>query len=289
MVSPGKTGFGRCHSISGLAMLIFLSSVSPSWAWIRGGWGLLGGLGLLAAVSGPWGPCYGYPSYGYDPYSSYYYPGYDYPPYAYAYRPASGLSVNAAPPADLSTTDNSRHDLKLVKERLTQMHEQLAFKYEDGDISKADRNAGFRYFDKIAALARSEYDANGKFLTPRQEQDLLQQVQNASPDRHIPGEPYPEATPTPAQAPTTTGPGPVSDARHDPQAINDLLLELHTLLDQKLKDGDITKPQHDAEAAYLDRIEQQAHGGALTEYEESGLVLKLHQAYYAISHNLVAH
>ena len=74
---------------------------------------------------------------------------------------------------------------------------------------------------------------------------------------------------------------------HDPQAISDLLLELRTLLDVKVKDGDITKPQHDAEAAYLDRLAQETHSAALTEDDESGLVQKLHQAYYAISHNLV--
>jgi hypothetical protein len=174
------------------------------------------------------------------------------------------------------------------------MHDLLAFKYDDGDISKDDRNAGFRYLDEIAHLARSEYDANGKSLTARQENDLLMQIQNANPANHRPGEPYPEVTPTAATAPeppTESGAPSAptgSYTRHDSQAISDLLLELHTLLDVKVKAGDITKPQHDAESAYLDRIEQQAHSGSLSEDEEGDLVHKLHQAYYSINHNLVS-
>ena len=124
-----------------------------------------------------------------------------YPPYAYprAYPPPPVPSRSPAQSSLSTAPDNSRYDLKLIKESLTRMHEQLVFKYEDGDISKADRNAGFRYLDEIAHLARSEYDANGKYLTARQEQDLLRQIQSAA--NHDPRFPYPEVTAMAASLP----------------------------------------------------------------------------------------
>ena|ERR1035437_8779497 len=182
----------RRRGILGMAILFFFSSVPPSWAWGGGGWGLLAGLGLVAAVTGPWGP-YGYPAYAYGPYNAYCYPGYYYPPYAYP---------RASPPPPIP--------------------------YQ----STAQPSPGM-------------------------------------------------ANPTAAQL------APEGGLRHDPQAMSDLLLELRTLLDVKVKDGDITKPQHDAEAAYLDRLAQESHSASLTEDDESGLVQKLHQAYYAISRNFV--
>ena len=281
----------RRRGILGMAMLFFFSSVSPSWAWGGGGWGLLAGLGLIAAVNGPWGP-YGYPAYAYGPYNAYCYPGYYYPPYAYprAY-PQPPVPYRSPAQSTLSTApDNARYDLKLIKERLTRMHEQLVFKYEDGDISKAERNVGFHYLDQIAHLARSEYDTNGKYLTARQEQDLLRQIQTAA--NHDSGVPYPEVTAVAASSPEMSTPASVQipserGVPHDSQAMSDLILELRTLLDVKVRNGDITKPQHDAEAAYLDRLAQETHSAALTEDDESRLVQKLHQAYYAISRNLV--
>ena len=268
----------RRRGILGLAILVFLSSVPPSWGWGHGRWGARGGSQLVVGFGGPWWP-YGFPYDGYGPYYDPYY--YDPPPYAYL--PGSAVSAKTQPPSDGSADDNSPRDLKLVKERLKRMHELLAYKYEDGDILAADRDAGFRYLDEIDKLARSEYDSNGKGLTARQEQDLLRQIQSANPVNRIAREPYPTVTPTTTAAERP----PAVHARQDLQAVNDLLLELHTLLDQKLKEGAITRPQHDAEAASLDRIDQQAHGGALTENEAGGLVQKLHQAYYAISHNFV--
>jgi hypothetical protein len=293
MVKFKEGGVMRKGGILSMVLLLFLSSSQPSWAW-RGGWGLFG-LGVVtgAVAAGAWGPYGCYPYNGYGPYNPYCYPYYDYPPYAYP--PAAGAPRAAPVPRDPSpATDNSPRSLKRVKDQLSRMHELLDFKYEDGDISKADRNAGFRYLDEIAKLARSEYDANGKSLTARQESDLLLQIQNANPVNHRPGEPYPEVMATPAEAPEPSAPTAATSAAstgyvpHDLPAINDLLLELRTLLDVKLKSGDITKAQHDAEGAYLDRIEQEAHSGSLTEDKENELVHQLHKAYYSINHNLVS-
>jgi len=81
--------------------------------------------------------------------------------------------------------------------------------------------------------------------------------------------------------------------RRDLSTVTDLHLELRTLLDQKLKEGNITQVQHTAEAKYLDQIDQEAHaaasanGGALTADQEKAFVQQLHKAYYAINHNLI--
>jgi hypothetical protein len=83
--------------------------------------------------------------------------------------------------------------------------------------------------------------------------------------------------------------------RRDLTTVTDLHLELSTLLDQKLKEGNITQAQRDSEAKYLDQIDQEAHaaasanGGALTADQESDFVQRLHKAYYTINHNLISH
>jgi hypothetical protein len=85
----------------------------------------------------------------------------------------------------------------------------------------------------------------------------------------------------------------VDHSRHERTAVNDLLLELRTLLNLKLKDGSITKAQHDAELRYLDQVEHEAdteagdNGGTLDGEQEQVLTQKLHQAYYTINHNFV--
>ena len=68
-------------------------------------------------------------------------------------------------------------------------------------------------------------------------------------------------------------------------AINDLLLELRTLLDQKLKDGDITRAQHDSELSYLTQTEKDAQAGG----HPNTIVQELHHAYYTINHNFISH
>ena len=82
-------------------------------------------------------------------------------------------------------------------------------------------------------------------------------------------------------------------SRHDLPVVTDYHGELVALLDQKLKDGDITKGQSAAEVDRLDQMDRQARaeaaaqGGTLTGSEESALVEQYQQAYYLINHNFV--
>ena len=95
------------------------------------------------------------------------------------------------------------------------------------------------------------------------------------------GEPAPVATTSPRSS------------RRDLIAVNDLQMELSTLLDQKLKDAQITQAQRDGEARFLDRLKVQAqtqaaaNGGYLTTEQEELLVRQLHHAYYVINHNFI--
>ena len=99
-----------------------------------------------------------------------------------------------------------------------------------------------------------------------------------------------------AQAPQTA---PVAQtvrsdsSRYNLLAITDYHSELSAVLDQKLKAGDITKRQYDAETAHLDKIDQQAqkesqaNGGYLTGDQEGVFVQQFRRAYYLIHHNFV--
>lgn len=68
---------------------------------------------------------------------------------------------------------------------------------------------------------------------------------------------------------------------------------MNALLDKKLKDGDITKRQHDDEAARLNAIDQQAqkkaaaNGDYLTGDQEGAFIQRFQHAYYIINHNFV--
>jgi hypothetical protein len=82
-------------------------------------------------------------------------------------------------------------------------------------------------------------------------------------------------------------------SRYDLTVVTDYHTELLALLDQKLKDGDITKGQSAAEVEALDqmdrlaRAEAAAQGGTLTGTQERALVVQFQQAYYLINHNFV--
>ena len=83
------------------------------------------------------------------------------------------------------------------------------------------------------------------------------------------------------------------NSRRDLTAVNDLQMELNTLLEQKLKDAQITQAQRDGEARFLDRLKVQAqtqagaNGDFLTTEQEESLVRQLHHAYYVINHNFI--
>jgi len=80
---------------------------------------------------------------------------------------------------------------------------------------------------------------------------------------------------------------------HDLTVVNDYHLELRTLLDEKLKDGAITRAQHDAAANGVDQLDRQAHaeaaahGGTLTGDEQSALIQQYQRDYYLFNHDFI--
>jgi len=112
--------------------------------------------------------------------------------------------------------------------------------------------------------------------------------------------PAPQAYDIPPQEyaqPTQTAP-PIQNlrpdiSRHNLTVVSDYKSELQAILDQKLKDGDITKRQHDAELERLRQLDKQAkddasvNRGYLTGDQEGALVRQYDRAYYVINHNFV--
>ena len=270
-----------------LPVLLLLGSVRPSWAW-RGGWGWRGwwwgapavGLSVAAGPYYWWNDPY-YPYYG--PYYGPYYPPYgEYPEY-----PAAPRAANP-PQADAQSQDNSRYDLKTIHAQIDRMRAQVDYDYADGDISEEQRDTRIHALNQIWKQAKDEADANGGYLTAEQEETLSDLLSGRSPRTYSKLAPASRSvSPSPSAEPAAR--------RADLTTVTDLHLELTTLLDQKLKEGNITQAQHDSEAKYLDQIDQEAHtaasanGGALTADQEASFVQQLHKAYYAINHNLILH
>jgi|GEM_PF-1647210 len=278
-----------------LLALSFFLSAAPLWAWggrggyYRGGWhgggwnhgGYYhgGGIGIVVGAPGPWW----YPDYPYDPYY----------PYAYA-TPVPYITPVSEPPivvqenvtAPDPAPDTAQRDLKNFNAQLQRARSNITFQYQDGDINKTEMEKALRYYDALDQEAHAESDGNGGYLTRDQERALITAIQHPGVIPHTPAE-------STRSLPPVSSPGYPSPAEGHLTAVNDLLLELRTLLDQKLKDGAITKAQHDAEATYLSRVEKQAqldataNGGHLTATQERAITQQLHQAYYAINHDLV--
>jgi hypothetical protein len=280
-----------------VTLVMLLIAASPSWSWVRGSFGWRGPR-FRVSIGAPLWP-YWSSYYDYDPYFGPYYPYYPPPdyygsPYADP-TPALQQDDSNSSYAQRSGSQESSTDLKTVKNRLYQMRKHLDYKFDDGDITKAQRDAGLRYLKEIEKLAKSEATDNGGRLTADQANSLLRQIDLANPAVHNPSDPYPGVEPVSAAQTSAAPPSnaAASPLRRDSTAVSDLLLELRALLDQKLKDKEITKPQYDAEKSYLARVEQQAqadaqtNGGALSAGQEDRWVQQLHQAYYAIVHNFV--
>jgi hypothetical protein len=277
----------RFSAAAAVLILVLAGSVQPSWGWRGWGWGLgFWGPAVAVAATAPyWDPYY------YGPY----YSPYDYPPGPYASAPVGAYpayrDAAPAPAEEASTPDNGKRTLDSVKSHLAQMREEINYKYDDGDMNRGEKEAAIHYLAQIADLAKSESAANGGYLMANQEDALLDAIQRADPGVHRdPSAPYPAVTPTAAASalPAASMPG-VSSERttgyYNLAAINDLLLELRTLLDQKLKDGDITRAQHDSELNYLAEMEKDAQAGA----DPNTIVQQLHHAYYTINHNFISH
>jgi len=113
-----------------LLLAFCLLCVSPSWGWVRGGFGFRGGPGVV--IGGPWWP--------------YWYPDYNYPYYGYGYYPVP----YAAPYAYESSAAAPSSQAMMPSK------EELRFQYEDGDISKEEYEAGLRRLTETKAQPRAE-------------------------------------------------------------------------------------------------------------------------------------
>ena len=183
----------RFSAAAAVLILVLAGSVQPSWGWRGWGWGLgFWGPAVAVAATAPiWDPYY------YGPY----YSPYDYPPGPYAAAPVGVYPAYRdrapAPAEETSAPDNGKRPLDSVKSRLIQMREEINYKYDDGDMSRNEKEAAIHYLAQIADLAKSESAANGGYLMANQEDALLDAIQQADPGVHRdPSAPYPAVTPT---------------------------------------------------------------------------------------------
>jgi len=253
-----------------LVILLLVSAVSPSWGWWRRGLRRGPRVGVYLGP-GPWW----YDPY-YDPYYPYYYP---YSPYYPAYPP----SVRPSSGETQSSPDNSRHDLQSVNDQIARAREEIQYEFDDGDITRADRDAETHRLSEIAKEARAQAKANGGYLTGNQENALLRQLR---------GEPVSESKrqePQNSKEPQN----PVDQPHRDLKTVNEEIIRLRTLLDKKLAHGDITKGQHDKMNEYLARIDQKvqsdaaANGGTLTLDQENAVLEQLERVSDSINKDFV--
>jgi hypothetical protein len=256
-------------AVMSLAPLL-VSFVSPSWAWWRGGYR---GPGIGVYLSpGPWWG-YGY----YDPY--YGYPGNPYYPYAYSpYDVPYTYALPGVTPASRETqgsADDSRHDLKFLDTQIARARDRVEYEYEDGDITRAERDAELDRLVGIKKEARAEAKVNGGTLTGDQERELLQLLRSGG---TVSGSSAPRAP---------------ENSDRGLKKVNDEVSRLQGLLDKKLAAGDITKAQHDGMRDYLDRTEKQvqsdaaANDGTLTPDQENTVLQQLQRASDSLTKNFV--
>jgi len=268
--------------IKSAALAVALASLAaPAWAWRGGGWG--GGwrgprIGVVVGVGAVgFGPWWGYP---YDPYYYGWYPD----PYSY------GPNVAAYPE---TAPDNAQYDISIVENRIARMRADAEHAYEDGDISQEQRDSRLEALGRIDQEAKEMASANGGFLTGEEVNVLARQLRGEPVVARAP-KPKPAAEPAAAAPAQLPGAAPAATAsRADLASVNSLQRELHALLDRKLKDGDITKAQHDGEIQYLDDIHEQeraqaaANGGAPSADQLSSQMSQLQREYYRINHNFI--
>ena len=201
---------------------------------------------------------------GFDPYYPYYYdegyyygsPYYGYPGYPYSYAPY--VPVHPV----YQTTALTR--------------EQVEFQYEDGDISKSERDALLKQIDE------------SKKETPQP--TAARSNPNSAEDAAAAAPVLPRMTPLPGTRPAAD-----EVPAHDLKAVKDKLAQVRALLDQKLSEGNITKAQKESEAKYLDQLEKvaqaqaAANNGTISTRQESTLLQELHHVEGTIQNNLVTH
>jgi hypothetical protein len=279
------------------ALLLLGGSISPCWAWGRGGY-RGGGFGVVVAPGAYWG--------AYDPY---YYSPYYYPPYAYPYGApppnysgyAPAASAGAPPQAVQSAPEVAAYDLKGFEEQIAKARESVNFQYSDGDISKVQLQKAGLNIDLIEKEARTEAAAAGGYLTRSQQDALLRSLWTGQ-------APAPAAAQLPPSAPPLAEAAPPSAPVSAPQAlkasggvpagenltlVTDQIVRLRRLLDGKLAHGDVTKAQHDGEASYLAQFETMARaqasgsGDDLTLDQENSLLMQLLRVQKTIQQNFI--
>jgi hypothetical protein len=275
-------------SIVVLAFIFILSAVPASWGWVRvrGGWGWGWRGPRVGLYLGP-GP-YWYDPYYYDPY---YYPYYPPPPYSYPYVAAPPAQQYAPQPKQ--SPDISHHNLKAVKAELTQLRNETENALMDGDITKTQHDEELKRLADIEKEARNEFKNNGGYITGDQQDALLHELRfgptGAGNDEEQPADQQEPIRGYPIVAPPQS-----SETAASSFAFDDRLSRLRTLLDQKLKGGDITKVQHDRETNYLtdldkkEKSEAAANGGNLSPDQETALMQQLDRAESAINQNFIA-
>ena len=269
-----------------LALFLAAACAIPSSARFRARFGFgWGGPRTHVVIGGPWWPYWDDPYYYDYPYA--YAPYYD-PYYYYRPPPPYYAAPPASPPAVAYSSDNPpgasapAATIESVRTEIAHRRAYANYRYDDGDISRDERDAELRRLDDIQKRADARAQSGG--LTTEEAQGFLDEIAG----RQAKESPATEAKPVPVTAPTAN-----PYAHRELTPIDDLLLELRTLLDEKLKEGEITKAQHTAEGRRLDAIERQAnaskksHGGILPRDEQAALTIQLHQAYYDISHNFI--
>ncbi len=169
------------------------------------------------------------------------------------------------PPQETRTSpDDSRHDLKFLNRQIARARDQADFEYQDGDISRAEHDREIRRLYEIKKSIRDEAKVNGGTLTGDQENEWLQLLRSG-------GEVSESSSPS---APEVSG--------HDLKKVTDEIHRTHLLMDQKLKEGNITKAQYDGLSDYLARTEKHAQAdasendGTLSPDEENTILQQLH-------------
>jgi len=261
-----------------LPALLLVSSVRPAGAWVRVGFG-----GPRVGVylgPGPWWGYGGYYDVPDDPYS---YP-YAYSPYYYPYgdapygRPYTYALPGVAPTPQQTQTsaDDSRHDLKFVDAQIKRARDRADYDYEDGDITRAERDKEFNRLVGIKKEARAEAKVNGGYITGDQESELIQLLRTGG---------------------TASGSYASSAPENSGQSlkkVNEEIGRVRALLEAKLKTGDITRAQYEGMRDYLTRTEKQVHSdaaandGTLTPDQENTVLQQLQRASDSLAKNLIA-
>jgi len=260
-----------------IVSLLLLCVALPSWAW-RGGWrgGGWGWRGPRVGVYlGP-GP------YLYPPYDPYYY----YDPYPYYGVPYSRTIVESPAQETPTEPDNSRYSLKFINSQIANQRALIKNDYADGDITAEQRDSQLQTLKQIEKESRDLASTNGGTISGDQQNELLEQLH---------GQPVRPPTQTAQETPEPSTPRHLvssdSGSHRDLTVVNDLEIELHALLNQKLKEGSITQAQYEGEKQYLDKLQGQAkteaasNGGSLSTEQEDSLVRQLYRAFYTINHN----